>query len=91
MRPHEVLDVMPGASRQEIAAAFRRFAFVHHPDRGGDSARFQAGVDAYRALVGARPWIAGGPDVVFHRRTRPGLASLLRLAGRRLSTFRPRS
>ena len=94
MQPHEVLGVGPGASRPEVTDAFRRFALRHHPDRGGDPDRFQAGVDAYRRLVGSdragrtRP---GRADVVFHRRACPGVSSVLRLAGRRLSRFRPRS
>ena len=84
MHPHEVLGLRPGASRAEVAAAFRRFALRNHPDRGGDPARFQAGVEAYRRLM--RPERPG--NVVFHRRTRRRVASLVRLAGRRVSAFR---
>ena len=32
-RSHQVLGVPLGASRQEISQAYRRLAFVHHPDR----------------------------------------------------------
>ena len=87
-QPHEVLGVRPGAPRDEVSEAFRRFALRHHPDRGGDPARFQAGVDAYRRLSRTRPAPA---NVVFHRRARPGIPSLLRLARRRLAAvrFRP--
>ena len=98
MRPHEILGVRPGANRREVTEAFRRFALQHHPDRGGDPARFQAGVDAYRQLTGSRaPTVSradphgrdpNGVDIVFHRRARPGLSSLLRVAGRRLGTVR---
>ena len=90
MQPHEVLGVRPGASRSEVTEAFRRFALRHHPDRGGDATRFQAGVDAYRRLVGSRPPSTPRPaaDVVFYRRRRPGVAGLLRTARRRLATFR---
>jgi hypothetical protein len=93
LQPHEVLDVRPGAPRREVTEAFRRFALRHHPDRGGDPVRFQEGVEAYRRLTGSRPPASAADaaaDVVFHRSTRPGLPSLLRLAGRRLATFRPR-
>ena len=90
MQPHEMLGLEPGASRDEITRAFRRFVLGNHPDRGGDPARFQAGVEAYRRLVGGSP--AGGgsapANVVFHRRARTGVPSLLRLAGRRLAAFR---
>ncbi len=88
MGPHEVLGVRPDAARPEVTDAFRRFALVHHPDRGGDPGRFQAGVDAYRRLTG-RP--VARADVVFHRRARPTPSSLLRLARRRLAVLRSRS
>ncbi|HEX2119515.1 MAG TPA: J domain-containing protein [Acidimicrobiales bacterium] len=96
MEAHDLLGVTPGAGRHEVTDAFRRYALAHHPDRGGDPTRFQAGVDAYRRLTGAPPPIKAGagsgpPDVVFHRRARPGIPSLLRLAGRRLAAFRPHS
>jgi len=87
---HELLGVRPGAGRGEVAEAFRRFALRHHPDRGGDPVRFQAGVDAYRRLAGARRGQFTSANVVFHRRSRPGVQTLLRIAGRRLATFRPR-
>jgi DnaJ-domain-containing protein 1 len=32
-RAHQVLGVPLGASRQEISQAYRKLAFVHHPDR----------------------------------------------------------
>ena len=85
----------PGANRSELTDAFRRYALRHHPDRGGDREQFQAGLDAYRRLLGARspgrrPGVTPA-GVVFHRRARPGVPSLLRLAGRRLAAvrFRP--
>ncbi len=87
-QPHEVLGVRPDATRAEVAEAFRRFALRHHPDRGGDPARFQRGVDAYHRLSRSPRAPA---NVVFYRRTRPGVPSLLRRAGRRLAAvrFRP--
>ena len=94
MQPHEVLGVEPGAGRREVTDAFRRFALRHHPDRGGDPSLFQAGVDAYRRLLGApaRTRASGAArsdaDVVFHRRRRPGVPTLLRVAGRRLASIR---
>ena len=81
----------PGAPHSEVVEAFRRFALRHHPDRGGDPARFQAGADAYRRLTGSRPPGSAPGNVMFHRRARPGVPSLLRLARRRLAAtrFRP--
>ena len=32
-RAHQLLGVPLGASRQEVSQAYRKLAFVHHPDR----------------------------------------------------------
>ncbi len=93
-----MLGVSPGATRPEITEAFRRFALRHHPDRGGDADRFQAGFDAYHHLTGSKSPIRRGAgafrgaadDVVFHRRARPGVTSILRVARRRLAATRYR-
>ncbi len=50
---------------------FRRFVFVHHPDRGGNPETFAAGVAAFRQH-GSRP----ASPVVFYRK-RTVLAQLL--------------
>jgi curved DNA-binding protein CbpA len=90
--PGEVLGVSPTAGPDEVTAAFRSFALRHHPDRGGDPVRFEAGVDAYRALLAAdrRRTHRAGPEVVFHRRRRRRVTSLLRVARRRLAADRSR-
>lgn len=49
--PHALLGVAPGASLDEVKAAFRRKALEHHPDRGGDAAAFIAMKRAYDRLV----------------------------------------
>ncbi|MDQ3574987.1 MAG: J domain-containing protein, partial [Actinomycetota bacterium] len=67
---HEVLGVRPGANPDEVRAAFRRFARLHHPDRGGDAPKFRAGVEAYRRLLGLAGPSSGSPEVVFYRRPR---------------------
>ncbi len=91
-----MLGVSPGATRPDITEAFRRFALHHHPDRGGDADQFQTGFDAYRHLTGSKPPIrrgaprGGADNVVFHRRTRPGVTSILRVARRRLAATRSR-
>ena len=89
MQPHEILGARPGADGGELTDAFRRYALRHHPDRGGNPAVFQGGVEAYRQVLGARrPTRPDRPhraEVVFYRRSRPGIPSLLRLAGRRLT------
>ena len=87
----------PDATASEVTDAFRRFALVHHPDRGGHAERFQDGLEAYRRLTGSAPSARRGApgrsigDVVFHRTTKPRVTSLLRQAGRRLAAARSRS
>ena len=87
--PHEILGLRAGANRAEVTEAFRRYALNHHPDRGGDPAAFQAGLDAYRLLLateapGSRRTTPPA-GVVFHRRRSPGVRTLLHVARRRLS------
>lgn len=68
---HEVLGVRAGASLSEVRAAYRRYAAEHHPDHGGNPARFVAGQEAYRQLAGGTASDGTtGPGVVvtFHRR-----------------------
>lgn len=66
---HDVLGVGAGVAPHEVRAAFRRFARLHHPDRGGDPETFQAGLEAYERLLGLRA-PSSGAEVVFHRHPR---------------------
>jgi molecular chaperone DnaJ len=47
---YEALGVAKGASADEIKKAFRRAAVQHHPDRGGDEAKFKEINEAYEIL-----------------------------------------
>lgn len=47
---YEVLGVSKGASADEIKKAFRKAAVEHHPDRGGDEAKFKELNEAYEVL-----------------------------------------
>ncbi len=47
---YAVLEVSRRATPEEIKVAYRRLSRVHHPDRGGDAAKFRAIVDAYEVL-----------------------------------------
>lgn len=46
----QVLGLEEGADEAEINARYRRLAMQHHPDRGGDQARFQQISEAVRVL-----------------------------------------
>lgn len=47
---YEVLGLKKDASDDEIKKAFRRVAIEHHPDRGGDEAKFKEANEAYEVL-----------------------------------------
>lgn len=50
MNPREVLGVGRNATPEEIKSAYRKLASKHHPDKGGDTARFQEIRCAYDTL-----------------------------------------
>ena len=50
---YEVVGVGKSASPDEIKKAFRRAAVEHHPDRGGDEAKFKELNEAYEVLKDA--------------------------------------
>ena len=47
---YDVLGVSKNASADEIKKAFRKAAVEHHPDRGGDEAKFKEINEAYEVL-----------------------------------------
>jgi len=48
---YSVLGLKPSASDDEIKKAYRKLASKHHPDKGGDTAKFQEIQTAYDALT----------------------------------------
>jgi curved DNA-binding protein len=47
---YNILGVTKSSSQDEIKKAYRKLAMKHHPDRGGDSAKFQEIQNAYETL-----------------------------------------
>jgi len=47
---YEILDVPPGATGDEIRAAYRKLSKMYHPDSGGTPAFFRRLQDAYYVL-----------------------------------------
>lgn len=51
---YQILGVNRSASADEIKRAYRRLASQHHPDKGGDTSKFQEIEEAYRVLGDAK-------------------------------------
>lgn len=51
---YATLGVKPGASKEELKAAYKKLAMEHHPDRGGDEEKFKEVTEAYEVLSGKR-------------------------------------
>lgn len=50
MNHYETLGVAKTATPEEIKSAYRKLAKTHHPDLGGDTAKFQEITEAYETL-----------------------------------------
>ena len=68
MDPFTALDLPPGATAEEIAAAYRRLAKRWHPDHGGGTAaaarmaEINVAYDVLRAGAWQRPDASGSPE-----------------------------
>ena len=54
-RARRLLQVSPGATHEDVRAAYRRLAAEMHPDRGGSDARLAALNDARDLLLARLP------------------------------------
>jgi hypothetical protein len=50
MDAYRVLGVQPGDPEPVVRAAYRRFVIRYHPDHGGDPAKLQQGIEAFRRI-----------------------------------------
>jgi len=48
--PYHILGVQEGASDDDVKKAYRKLAKEHHPDKGGDDAKFKEIAEAYDIL-----------------------------------------
>lgn len=51
---YKILGVNPGASEDDVKQAYRKLASKHHPDKGGNTERFQEIQAAYDAIISGR-------------------------------------
>ena len=50
MNPYDILNIPEKASEAEIKKAYRKLAAKHHPDKGGDEAKFKQINEAYSMI-----------------------------------------
>lgn len=93
MTHYATLGVTESASADEIKKAYRKLASQHHPDKGGDTAKFQEIQTAYDVLSDAQkkqqydlersgrgnPF--GGPGFKWHHSSDPDIEELFRNFG----------
>ena len=51
---YKTLGIERGASEDDIKRAYRKLASIHHPDKGGDTAKFQEIQAAYEAITSGK-------------------------------------
>ena len=48
---HDILGVAADASKDDVKKAYRKLASKHHPDKGGDEAKFKEIQEAYERVT----------------------------------------
>ena len=51
---YKTLGIERGASEDDVKRAYRKLASIHHPDKGGDTAKFQEIQAAYEAITSGK-------------------------------------
>lgn len=51
----KVLRLCPDATPRDVRRAYRRLALIHHPDRGGDAAKFRELTEAFEQITEGAP------------------------------------
>lgn len=49
--PYKILEIAPGASKEEIKSAYKKKALIYHPDQGGSEEKFKEITEAYNSLI----------------------------------------
>tara|TARA_R110000803_G_scaffold196539_1_gene259837 strand:+ start:1874 stop:2074 length:201 start_codon:yes stop_codon:yes gene_type:complete len=50
-RSHELLQIEPPVTEDDIKKAYHKMCLVHHPDKGGDQQKFIEINEAYQELL----------------------------------------
>lgn len=77
---YKTLGIERGASEDDVKRAYRKLASIHHPDKGGDTAKFQEIQAAYEAITSGKadqPQVNGFNDLheMFNMGRRAGARS----------------
>lgn len=54
MSAYRILDLQPSCSDNDVKKAYRKFARLHHPDKGGDPDLFNKYTKAYNTIIDLR-------------------------------------
>ena len=64
---YKCLGLSRGAAFDEVKAAYKQLARLHHPDKGGDGEKFKEITAAFEAIKGGISFTAVGPSTISPR------------------------